>query len=510
MGDVGKKENNTQPRLKRPPAKNNARRVCFSFAAYAKNVIDHLRRCQVPIARGLTDEEFDRIETTFSFTFPPDLRSILQEGLPVGVGFPNWRSGATQQLRMMMDLPMAGLSCEISKGRFWWRDWGSQPSNTEAALEIARNYFRQAPVLVPIYSHCYIPCSPNLAGNPIFFVYQKDIFYCGYDVADFFEREAFIPHNFKPPADQEFESDGGTSVRELIKEAEGDFERRFGNPETGMVKNWTEKNNSAVEPHEEKWEEFKRNPENWGKSSLPKISTRNKEIPGRKSVSGESSRSAIERPEPLVRSAGNSPRNGQAIISRYKYFHEKPLSNNVRNRFTIQAPAWVAKAARRIEFWSDLVENKGTMNIAPPEGLFSSVKVDVDLAKSSRKQVRWDDLTVVEVQHRFSRKWLASYLGDLESRLRNGGWKEDDISDMINPPAASFSSRNQVCKGSDRHNLMESLAFHVDLLSISLRKAGWSAKDVVESLDFDPKQQRKIPPHFAAKIGQIAEYLVKA
>lgn len=120
---------------------NSASRVCFSFAAYAKNVIDHLRRCQVPIARGLTDEEFERIEATFGFAFPPDLRSILREGLPVGVGFPNWRSGATQQLRMMMDLPMAGLSYEVSKGRFWWKDWGSQPYSSDEALRVAKTFF---------------------------------------------------------------------------------------------------------------------------------------------------------------------------------------------------------------------------------------------------------------------------------------------------------------------------------------------------------------------------------
>ena len=75
-------------------------------------------------------------------------------------------------------------------------------------------------------------------------------------------------------------------------------------------------------------------------------------------------------------------------------------------------------------------------------------------------------MTLMEAQNCFSRKWLAGYLGDIGSRLRNGGWKEDDISDMINPPASCFQ------KSSDGQNLAESLAFHVDLLSVSLRKAG--------------------------------------
>lgn len=467
------------------------RRVCFSFAAYAKNVIDHLSRCQVPIARGLTEAEFERIETAFGFDFPPDLRSILQEGLPVGVGFPNWRSGATQQLKMLLELPMAGLSYEVSKGRFWWRDWGSHPSNPEEALRVAKTFFTKAPIMVPIYSHCYIPCSPNLAGNPVFFVYQKDVFYCGYDVADFFEREAFLPHNFKSLADHGFESQPQPqrSVREFLEA------------------NAQEKLNVGME---QKWEEFKKRPESWGNTSLPKILTRSKDIPGRKSVSEER---PIEKPEPLVRSAGNSPRNKTQsinIISRYKYFHETPLSNNVLNKFTIQAPAWVAKAARRIEFWTDLVENKATMNVAPPEGLFSAAKVDVDLAKSVEKQASFEELALMEAaaaaaQRNFSGKWLKGYLGDIGSRLRSAGWNDEEVSDMINPPASYI----EVFKGSEKQNLMESLAFHVDLLSVSLRKAGWSAKDVFESLDFNSKQ-RKLPPNLAAKIGQIAEYLAKA
>ena len=168
---------------------------------------------------------------------------------------------------------------------------------------------------------------------------------------------------------------------------------------------------------------------------MPKISTKKKEIPGRKSVSESR---VIEHPKPLIRSAGNSPRNGKAIISRYRYFHEKPLSINVLNRFTIQAPAWVAKAARKIDFWSDLVEKKQEMNIAPPEGIFYYVKVDVDLANLAKKQPSFDEMTLMEARNCFSRKWLAGYLGDIGSRLRNGGWKEDDISDMINPPASCF------------------------------------------------------------------------
>ncbi|GLJ12974.1 hypothetical protein SUGI_0201910 [Cryptomeria japonica] len=139
------------------------------------------------------------------------------------------------------------------------------------------------------------------------------------------------------------------------------------------------------------------------------------------------------------------------------------------------------------------------MNVAPPEGLFSSTKVDVEIAKSAEKKES------APLKDNVSKIWVTGYLGDIGSSLRSAGWKEDEISDMINPPASYI----QLFKGSERQNFMESLAYHVDLLSLSLGKAGWSAKDIFESLNFHSKQ-RKIPPQRAAKVGQIAEYLPKA
>jgi hypothetical protein len=34
------------------------------------------------------------IEATFDFSFSPDLCPIVQEGLPLALGFPNWRSSS--------------------------------------------------------------------------------------------------------------------------------------------------------------------------------------------------------------------------------------------------------------------------------------------------------------------------------------------------------------------------------------------------------------------------------
>ncbi|PKU83457.1 uncharacterized protein LOC110113946 [Dendrobium catenatum] len=168
-----------------------SRRVCFSFAAYSKSIINHLRSCGVPIDAGLSDEEFTAIESTHRFQFPPDLRSILREGLPVGPGFPNWRSASPNQLQILLSLPTSGLLHEISRpgGDFWPSAWGPRPESLTQSIAMARSFLSRAAQLVPVYRQFYIAANPNVAGNPLFYIHGGDVRCCGFDLADFYRRE---------------------------------------------------------------------------------------------------------------------------------------------------------------------------------------------------------------------------------------------------------------------------------------------------------------------------------
>ena len=44
----------------------------------------------------------------------------------------------------------------------------------------------QAPRLIPLISHRYLPETANETGNPVFSVYQSDVIHYGTDVADYF------------------------------------------------------------------------------------------------------------------------------------------------------------------------------------------------------------------------------------------------------------------------------------------------------------------------------------
>ncbi|KAK3211049.1 hypothetical protein Dsin_015755 [Dipteronia sinensis] len=176
----------------KPPRKKS---VCFSFAAYAKTLLEHLESLNIPILEGLNDVEFADIESSFNFTFPPDLRCILQVGLPVGPSFPNWRSSSKQQLRILLSLPSLYLSKNISLNNFWSDSWGQKPQNmnmNDHVLSFVKQMVDKAPVLVPIYRNCYIPATPNMAGNPVFYIDVEEVKVLSFDVAGFFKQVDFF------------------------------------------------------------------------------------------------------------------------------------------------------------------------------------------------------------------------------------------------------------------------------------------------------------------------------
>jgi hypothetical protein len=142
---------------------------------------------------GMTDSEILSVEQNFGFAFPPDLRTVLQFVLPIGKGFPDWRNGSDTDLLSRMNGPLDGIWFEVEYTDFWLPEWGTVPSDPQGRREVVRQAVIDAPRLVPVYSHRYIPTEPNEAGNPVFSVHQTDIIYYGNDLADYFHREFRVP-----------------------------------------------------------------------------------------------------------------------------------------------------------------------------------------------------------------------------------------------------------------------------------------------------------------------------
>jgi hypothetical protein len=159
-----------------------------------------LRQHGFVLKQGLSDAEIGKVESTFSFRFPPDLRQLLQYVLPVSAGFPNWRDEPEGSLKDRLAWPADGICFDIINNSFWLEGWGPRPPDAPTALGVARQELAKVPVLIPIYSHRYIPEEPHLAGNPIFSVYQTDIIYYGKDLTNYFANEFSLHGEHKLPA----------------------------------------------------------------------------------------------------------------------------------------------------------------------------------------------------------------------------------------------------------------------------------------------------------------------
>jgi hypothetical protein len=172
---------------------------------YLESVARYLRQQGIELGTGLTDAEVDGIERRCAFQFPPDLRAFLQHVYPLGrppgrsgeiiVGgpFPDWRNAPDDYPQQRFEAILEGIFFDIEKNGFWHPKWGSKPANFEDACGVARQELANAPALIPIFSHRFMPNEPLLAGNPVFSVHQTDIIYYGYDLAHYFQHEFHVP-----------------------------------------------------------------------------------------------------------------------------------------------------------------------------------------------------------------------------------------------------------------------------------------------------------------------------
>lgn len=143
----------------------------------------------VTLAPGLTAEEIQRVEQEHRFRFPLDLRSFLSCALPVAPRFPDWRTPDSSALLDQLAWPFEGIAFDIESNVFWWEPWGPRPAALSDAIAVAKAAVESAPRLIPVCGHRYLPAEPEMAGNPVFSVYQTDIIHYGDDLRRYLSCE---------------------------------------------------------------------------------------------------------------------------------------------------------------------------------------------------------------------------------------------------------------------------------------------------------------------------------
>lgn len=163
-------------------------------------IIEAMEKKGFKFLPGLTDSEVQTAQEKWKFRFPPDLLGFLQAGLPAPrlshhiehKAFPNWRSTEEEDMhyiRYRMNWPMDMLLWDIEYQAHWIESWGKRPEPIDDVRQIATRHIQNAPRLIPIFMHHYIPASPTEAGNPIFSMRGFDLTISGNTLSDFFIRE---------------------------------------------------------------------------------------------------------------------------------------------------------------------------------------------------------------------------------------------------------------------------------------------------------------------------------
>ncbi|CAO2207004.1 unnamed protein product [Urochloa humidicola] len=378
-------------------ASASPRHGLHSFAPLAAAVLSHLRASPgVAVLPGLTELELSRAEAELGFAFPPDLRAVLAAGLPSGPGFPDWRARAG--LRSAFDLPIAAASLQIARGALWPRCWAPRPADPDRALRLARSAIRRAPLLVPLFDRCFLPCRPCLAGNPVFFVTDDRVLCCGLDLLHFFTRDScFQP---APPS-----------------------------------------------------------------------------VPPPLFFPGEASAAA-------------------AAVA--------PCT-----RRSLDAACGGGRAPRWIEFWSDAASDRRRRDSSSSEASTASSRSSSGCASPP------------PARRSRTPHWVDAYLDRLGTVLRQGGWRDTEVTEMVEVAAAGMFDGEEAAAAAappaaDPEAVLDALLLKADRCSDSLRRAGWSSEDVSDALGLDlrrckerPRPAVRIPPEIAVKVERLAKSVAR-
>lgn len=154
------------------------------------------RQLPAEITPGLTDSEFDTIESRYNFRFADDHRTFLAAGLPVDEpgdsgwrGWPDWRRDDTEVLRARLAQPAEGVLFDVEHNGFWHPAWGAKPTDPIRCLEIARRGLEDVPQLVPVFGHRFLPGIAGQWGHPVLSIDRTDAIYYGLDLSDYLRRE---------------------------------------------------------------------------------------------------------------------------------------------------------------------------------------------------------------------------------------------------------------------------------------------------------------------------------
>lgn len=150
-------------------------------------------------------------------------------------------------------------------------------------------------------------------------------------------------------------------------------------------------------------------------------------------------------------------------------FHPSTASTLTSRR---SLDSMAGKTPRWIEFWTDATTTANRRRRINGSNDFSDQEVVFEIK------------TVEKLP-----KWVSTYLEEISSMLRSGGWCESDVKEMVHVEASDISSDGKKIDGQD---VLEKLLRKTDRCSDSLRRAGWKSDEVLELLRLDLESRKPV------------------
>ncbi|XP_010943072.1 uncharacterized protein [Elaeis guineensis] len=180
-------------------------------------------------------------------------------------------------------------------------------------------------------------------------------------------------------------------------------------------------------------------------------------------------------------------------------------------------PSVAGKIPRWIEFWSDAAaSDRRRLNSSSSTTSTSSYE---SASSSTSSPLPPDPERFVEIRPPPQLPdWVEAYLDRMGSVLREGGWGESDVREMVHVSGASgFFDDDGEAVTVDTQAVLDALLLKADRCSDSLLRAGWSSDDVSDALSLDFRRLRaprrppvKLPPEIALRIEKLAEAIARS
>lgn len=154
-----------------------------------KESIKLLKAQGIEFESGLTVDELKQIEKIYKIKFPNSLREFLMIALPISKGFYNWRDTTEDNInfiKQVINKPVLDIK-DTAEEVYWCEDWGEEPEDEEIIAKKVIEHLVDAPQLLPIYAHRYIPIIDD--NPPIISIHDIDIIYYGENLEDYFNVE---------------------------------------------------------------------------------------------------------------------------------------------------------------------------------------------------------------------------------------------------------------------------------------------------------------------------------